>query len=335
MKEYFVHLLLIFLINSFIDYSVGKNSCETLNCLETNEHCQSIYEKPDCNKKSLTISNCKISNLTCFLNTFNHLEQLESSNNDLSSIGAGYFANVPNITKINLSMNKIHFIHENAFDKAEKLEEINLSHNEITDMGAKTFVKLKNLKKLNLSFNKFCPRLDFYPKLKADLIIIIGVCCECACVIKSYPDTYSYSVCKYIHVNHNECCECDLFDECIRLYFYRCCDYYCIFTRYKNCRSTGNKRLQTSRDTTTGATTVTAKTETEQTIIFGLSESELEILLVFTITAASLVLVVLFLLILRDYLEQKEKMQKRKKKASCRPDNIKRVKAVENPYILA
>lgn len=342
MKWKIIWIFFVVLQNSSINCSDENAVCKTSSCelRIISANCRSTYLQEDCNTKTLRISDCGISNLTCFLSTFNHLEHLHASDNSMNAIGPKYFASVKNITDIDLSNNEIDSIDENAFDKADRLTKINLSHNHIRNLNSKTFSKLENLRSLDLSWNRFTTiSLDFYPYYKIDLILS-GAYCECICSIYSgYLDHNSIR----FRINHYGCSECNIFEECIcsNLYrIFRHSDFHIYGCRMGiRCIPRG-RNDENSREITTAVATTRMSNNQKNAprILFGMTQAELEILSIITVSVVSVVLVILFSLILRDYLDQKEKLKNRRnavqKKASCRPDRIVRIKAEENPYIL-
>ena len=71
------------------------------------------------------------------------------------------FANLFNLTEINLSSNKIEYLKENVFASLISLTSIDLSNNSITDLDNNLFKNLTKLNRINLSNNKI-ESINFY-----------------------------------------------------------------------------------------------------------------------------------------------------------------------------
>lgn len=120
-----------------------------LSILETNRlnHIKS-FEASNVGLHSITRDNFK---------SLKSLEKLDFSHNDLQNLENMLFKHAPALTSIDLSNNKIDFIHAGTFDESNpKIEEINLSRNKLKSFPGNildSFVSSKSLK-LHLQFNE-------------------------------------------------------------------------------------------------------------------------------------------------------------------------------------
>ena len=71
----------------------------------------------------------------------------------IRKVRARQFQKNKRLRKLNLSMNRIENVDEQAFVGMEFLKELNLRNNKLNRINSNTFASLRQLKKLNLKFN--------------------------------------------------------------------------------------------------------------------------------------------------------------------------------------
>ncbi|KAL4219688.1 Leucine-rich repeat neuronal protein 3 [Mactra antiquata] len=82
------------------------------------------------------------------------IDEIDLSNNDLSTLEANSFAFIQSARSIRLEQNHIYQVKEHAFIGMEKLEILDLSRNVLKYINLNSFVGAVNLQELNLSHNK-------------------------------------------------------------------------------------------------------------------------------------------------------------------------------------
>lgn len=115
------------------------------------------------NDKSLHVEFCDLQNIYYF-NGFANIEQLNASNNELTSIGE--LGSFPALKTAHLSMNNISSL--NGIEKCKSLTDLDIVGNPVTDYSP--LLKLPLLHYLHVS-NPNDPKLDALKAAKSDLII--------------------------------------------------------------------------------------------------------------------------------------------------------------------
>ena len=85
-----------------------------------------------------------------------NLEWLKLMFNDITTIEKGSFANLTQVTKLEIAHNKLHpYIGPGMFDGLESLEGLDLSFNEIATIEEGTFIHLQQFTSLRFQYNQF------------------------------------------------------------------------------------------------------------------------------------------------------------------------------------
>ncbi len=105
--------------------------------------------------KKLDLALCKLTEIpNNFFNGLSHLEILNISSNRIHYIHASAFNGLYALKRLDLFCNKLHTVDEYCFQKLSRLEILNLSLNEIKTVHHDAFKNLQQLIKLDLCCNK-------------------------------------------------------------------------------------------------------------------------------------------------------------------------------------
>jgi len=113
-----------------------------LGCMEELKHLELTHGK----QKALTSE--------FFPLLMRELKILNFSHNQISTIGSNTFRNLPNLTTLDLSYNKIERLEQIFGQQRTKLEFLDLRNNAIKVLGAGLIPVLPKLKAINLSYNR-------------------------------------------------------------------------------------------------------------------------------------------------------------------------------------
>ncbi|PWA32378.1 trophoblast glycoprotein b [Gambusia affinis] len=130
-------------------------SLETVKC--QNQDLVDIPPSLPANTKSLFLTGNKIAQIndSSFPTRLENLEEMYLSGNEMESVHAGAFKNLPNLVRLDLSNNLIQNFSESAFPDDSKLQFLNLSRslNNCTTLHFFVHANLPNLTSLDLSNN--------------------------------------------------------------------------------------------------------------------------------------------------------------------------------------
>lgn len=124
-----MYLLLLLAVVQSCHGCPNKCSCSSQIVKCQNQDLDEIPHSLPTNTKSLFVTGNNISriSLDSFPNPLEHLTDLYLSGNELESVGAKVFDNLPNLVRLDLSNNKIQTFSERAFPHNNTLQVLNLS----------------------------------------------------------------------------------------------------------------------------------------------------------------------------------------------------------------
>lgn len=298
------------------------------------------------------------------LKPLTQLKTLSLTNNGLEKIPSDFYHNMPKLIEIDLSNNKIKHFNSTVFKGAKALRAINLMRNNIFDVEIETN-SLPNLRHLFLNENNELNTI-FYPASPNDKYLelkfneVSYYCNYKGRPLNSQSISVHLSVDKILYgPSKSILCASPVswflirhlydFDEKLKSFEQN--PFRIQFEHQDESIKTTKPNVDISRDTKvkppsdrppmnppqTTTATATKSSKSEQRVL-GMRVKDFEMMCQIIIIIMTLILLVFIALIIRDYRIEKNKLrnrsQNRRRQASCQPNNIVRLKATPNHYVL-
>lgn len=321
--------------------------------------------------KNLSISKCQISTMFDLISSFPNIQELSVTFSRLDSSMHLPLQNLPHLLKLNLSHNGLSHIPEAYFENAPQLTSVDLSYNEIKTVDLIAFIGANSLKKIDLSYNKIKGLLSgtfVFTQILEELILIgnsqpvkfydwtfppdknvklkantngqnVGEVVDASLICHKYePNEFSKPI--TVHVS------AAIFPnfKCFPSKEFRT-QFIVSETRARASRAFVNvSYLHLNEYPTKEMIAVSEKqhketarllgssaTGAKNTTIFGFTSEELETVGLIILSISVSLVLIFIALIIRDHLVDRLKIVRTR--ASCRPNNIVRIKAIENEYV--